>query len=73
MPRFLWTPNEYSPTYDIESDGQRGFRKLHAIWTLPPGWPEAKQVPIEQHYIDYISGPGWVEVLTHRDWLKRET
>lgn len=31
MPRFLWTPNDYSPTYDIESDGKNGFVKLHTV------------------------------------------
>ncbi len=73
MPRFLFTPNDYSPTYDVESDGRRGFVKLHAIWDIPPDWPHAKQIQIAQHHVDYISGPGWAKVLAHRDWLKQET
>jgi hypothetical protein len=73
MPRFLWTPNDYSPTYDIESDGNRGFVKLHAIWDIPPEYQQAKQITIEQHHIDYMSGHGWKKVIEHRDWLKYET
>lgn len=56
MPRFLHTPNTYSPTYDIETDVNGNFVKLHNIWNIPPDYPEAKKITIEQHYIDYISG-----------------
>jgi hypothetical protein len=73
MSRFLFTPSDYSPTYDVESDGQRGFVKLHAVWDIPPGYPEARQLPIAQHFIDYMSGAGWAKVLSHRDSLKLET
>ena len=73
MPRFEFTPNDYSPTYDIESDGDRGFVKLHGLYDLPSGWPERRPIDIEQHHIDYISGDGWIKVLAHKDWLKQET
>lgn len=73
MPRFLWTPNDYSPTYDVESDGKRGFVKLHTIWSIPPDWPQAETIPVEQFYIDYIKGQGWIKLLAYRDWLKQET
>lgn len=74
MPRFLFTPSDYSPTYDIESDGNRNFVKLHAVWNMPPEYTEAKKIePIEKHYIDYISGKGWEKVLKHRDWLGLDT
>jgi hypothetical protein len=72
MPRFLYTPNDYSPTYDIESDGNRGFVRLHAIWDIPPAWPQARQIPVSQDYIDYIGGIGWGKLLEHFDSLGRK-
>lgn len=73
MPRFLFTPDDFSPTYDLESDGQRGFVQIHAIFDIHPNYDDAQMIPIEQHYIDYISGPGWAKVLAHRDFMKQET
>lgn len=73
MPRFFWSPSDYSPEYEIESDGKRGFVKLHAIRNLPHGYPEAREIPIEQHYIDFVSGDGWAQVLAQRDWLGQDT
>jgi hypothetical protein len=69
--RFIWTPDEYSPVYDLESDGNRHFVKLHAVWNMWPELPGAKQITIEDHHLAYISGPGWEKVLAHRDWLKQ--
>lgn len=63
MARFLHTPSTYSPTYDIESDDDGGFVKLHAVWDIPPDYPEAKKIdPIEQHYIDYIAKEEWKNI-----------
>ena len=70
MPRTLYTPNDYSPTYDVESDGAGNFVKLHAVWDIPPEYPEAKQIMKPRH-VEYISGEGWDEFLAHQRWFGR--
>lgn len=58
--RFFWTPNDFSPTYDVETDGNGNFVKLHALWDIPPQtWPEAKQLPVTEGHIKYVSGEGF--------------
>lgn len=69
MPRTLYTPNAYSPTYDVESDGNGNFVKLHAVWDLPPDYPEAKQIMKPLH-LEYITSEyGWQQFLKERRWL----
>jgi len=70
MPRTLYTPSDYSPTYDVESDGAGNFVKLHAVWDIPPEYPEAKQI-MEPHHVEYISGIGWSEFLDYQRLLGR--
>jgi hypothetical protein len=70
MPRTLYTPSDYSPTYDVESDGAGNFVKLHAVWDIPPEYPEAKQI-MEPHHVEYISGMGWDKFLDYQRWLGR--
>jgi hypothetical protein len=69
MPRVLYAPNDYSPTYDVESDGQGNFVELHAVWDIPPYWPAAKQI-MEPHHRDYItSKSGWDGFLAQQKFL----
>lgn len=70
MPRTLYTPSDYSPTYDVESDGAGNFVKLHAVWDIPPEYPEAKQI-MEPRHVEYISGMGWDKFLDYQRWLGR--
>lgn len=70
MPRTLYTPSDYSPTYDVESDGAGNFVKLHAVWDIPPEYPEAKQI-MEPHHVEYISGKGWGKFLEYQRLLGR--
>jgi hypothetical protein len=70
MPRVLYTPNDYSPTYDVESDGNGNFVKLHAVWDIPPEYPGAKQ-KMEPHHVEYISGKGWEDFLAQQRFLGR--
>lgn len=70
MPRTLYTPSDYSPTYDVESDGAGNFVKLHAVWDIPPEYPEAKQI-MQPHHVEYICGKGWSEFLDYQRWLGR--
>jgi hypothetical protein len=70
MPRILYTPSDFSPTYDVESDGAGNFVKLHAVWDIPPEYPEAKQI-MEPHHVEYISGKGWDKFLDYQRWLGR--
>jgi hypothetical protein len=71
--RFLYSPDDYSPTFDIESDGNRNFVKLHAIYSIPPDLLQSRKMAIDQSHIDYISGDGWKRILDQRDWLKLKT
>jgi hypothetical protein len=70
MPRVLYTPNDYSPTYDVESDGNGNFVKLHAVWDIPPEYPSAKQ-KMEPYHVEYISGSGWEGFLAQQRFLGR--
>ena len=70
MPRVLYTPSDYSPTYDVESDGAGNFVKLHAVWGVEPGLPGAKQI-MAPHHLEYISGDGWEQFLEHQRFLGR--
>ena len=71
MPRTLYSPNDYSPTYDVESDGAGNFVKLHAVWDLPPDLPQAKQI-MEPHHVKYIiSTDTWQQFLEQQRFLGR--
>jgi hypothetical protein len=70
MPRVLWTPNDFSPTYDVESDGNGNFVKLHAVWDIPPDYPRAKQT-MKPHHLEYISGRGWEDFLAAQRFFGR--
>jgi hypothetical protein len=69
MPRNLYTPSDYSPTYDVESDEAGNFVKLHAVWDVPPDYPQAKQI-MEPLHLEYItSESGWQKFLEEQRWL----
>jgi hypothetical protein len=71
MPRYLYTPSDYSPTYDVESDGNGSFVKLHAVWNIPPDYPDALQI-MEQLHVEYItSESNWQTYLEHQRSLGR--
>ena len=72
--QFYFTPCDYSPTYLLESDGNRNFRKIVKIYSVPPDYPDAEEIPIDKHFVDYFeNGGGWQKVLKHRDWLNVPT
>lgn len=64
MQQIDWTPNDYSPTYQIEVDENYDFVRLIAIFNLPPEYPEAKNIPIEDGYIEYA------EKAWNKNWLR---
>lgn len=70
---FEYTPNDYSPTYILESDGNRNLIKIVSIHTLPTDYPDSSEIPIKQHHIEYFQGSGWKRVLEFRDWLNLKT
>lgn len=71
--RFYFTPNAHSPTYDVESDGNRHFVELHAVWDTHPNFRYAKKLNVEPYYLEFIMGDGWQEVLLKRDGLGLKT
>lgn len=64
-----WSPGDYSPTYNFDVNEKGEFVKLNKIFNIPTGYPGQKEVKIEQHYIDYISGDGFEKYKKHRAWL----
>jgi hypothetical protein len=63
MSNVIFWPNDFSPAYDVEYNDKKEFVRLNAVWSLPPDYPGAYQVDIEQHYIDYIKDTAWDDVL----------
>ncbi len=69
MPRHIYTPSDYSPTYDIETDRAGNFVKLHSVWDVPPHYPQAKQI-MERLHLEYITNSeGWQKFLDQQRWL----
>lgn len=64
-----WTPNDYSPTYVFDVDGNGEFLKLNKIFNLPAGYKDRQEIAIEQHQIDYISGEGFEKYKSYRRWI----
>lgn len=64
-----WTPSDYSPTYNFDVNEKGEFVKLNKIFDMPTGYPQHKEIKIEQHFIDYISGDGFEKYKSHRRWL----
>jgi hypothetical protein len=62
MPKEFWfTPSDYSPSYYVRVDGENiELLKMQDIW---PGYPGAKDIPLEPHYIDYIERNARAQVL----------
>ena len=72
--RFFYTPNDHSPTYELESDGNRRFVRILNIYELPPECSSTnKKLPITVHHEAYFHGDGWAKVLRQRDWLGLQT
>lgn len=50
--KFWYTPNDFSPSYFVQVEGDEvRLLKIQDIW---PGYPGAKEIPIEDHYAQYI-------------------
>jgi len=71
MPRTLYTPSDYSPTYDVESDGAGNFVKLHEVWDVDPELPQAKRIMSDVHLKCITSESSWQTYLEHQRWLGR--
>lgn len=49
---FWYTPNDFSPSYFVQVEGDEvRLLKIQDIW---PGYPGAKEIPIEDHHVQYI-------------------
>lgn len=64
-----WTPNDYSPTYNFDVDENGNFIRLNKVFDLPNGYKERKEIAIEQHYIDYMSGDGFEKYKSYIKWI----
>lgn len=64
MTRYM-TLNDYSPTYEIEVDGNGEFVRLLHVWSFPPSYYETgeSKVPPTDHV-----GPSHYEEYARKAW-----
>lgn len=67
-----WTPSDYSPTYRFKITDSGDFDSLLKVFDMPPHYEDHKELEIEQHYIDYMSGKGFDKYKSNLRWLKGE-
>lgn len=56
--RHTWSPNEYSPTYVFETDGQGNFVRLLEVWDLEDIWPQRTRIDHWQDFSKYFTEHG---------------